>query len=525
MRMHTYTQITRSIAATLLALIAVFTLYVPHAAAIGISPPIIHAVDVLRNSAQTFTVTLLVENPAPRDLYFDAVPRGEYAHYLKGPSEMIIPQGKTSAVYTFDLEPTNAAVGSYNLQLAFTERQQPPEGADGNGGANPGAKVSVLQGAILTISMTVSGDEKVSFGISRPAFEDTELRIPLVGTYTVNNNGNVEWKPDRIEVIVTDVNDASNTETYTVTGDDIPLTKPGTTVDSPIVIAHKLVEGKYKAHLKFYYKDQVVTELDSTAFNVFSPGTLNQSGELVQVSTNKETYNIGEQIVLKGLFKNTGDVTVQGQLETTIYKDGSLVNLEVSRSLNIDRRQETEFQQFLKLSEPGTYQLEVAATFGNRKTPAHTLTITVAAAGVGEVGSTFISIALVVLLVIGIFIFLFWFVRHQKKKEEAAKMGAPTAPTATPSAVVTPLAVTTAQAAAAVPSEVSQAPVMPAAPAMQPVPDVTPATPVVAEVMQMASSVPEVPATVAQVPLASSVEVQAPQSVPPTSGEMPSTTV
>lgn len=517
--MHTYTQITRSIAATLLALVAAFTLYVPHAAAIGISPPLIHATDVLRNSAQTFTVTLLVENLASRDLYFDAVPRGQYAHYLKGPSELIIPQGKTSAVYTFTLEPTNAAVGAYDLQLAFTERPAPTEGAEGGSGASPGAKVSVLQGAILIIKMTVSGDEKVSFGISRPTFEDTELRLPLVGTYTVNNNGNVEWKPDRIEVIVTDVNDAGNTETYTVTGDDIPLTKPGTTVDSPIVIAHKLVEGKYKAHLKFYYKDAVVTELESTAFNVFSPGTLNQSGELVQVSTNKESYNIGEQIVLKGLFKNTGDVTVQGQLETTIYKDGSLVNLEVSRSLNIDRRQETEFQQFLKLDEPGTYQLEVAATFGNRKTPAHNLTITVEAAGVGQVGSTFISIALVLLLVIGIFIFLFWFVRHQKKKEETAKMGAPVAPAVTPAAAPA-TAPSIPVAAPAAPVVVPEVPQAPAAPAVS-VPAVAPVTPVVTEAAPAAPLEPAAPMPIEPVVVTTGTEASAPQPVPPTSGEMP----
>ncbi len=441
--MHQYIRTSRSIAATLVAVIALYSLHVPHVSAIGISPPIIQAVDVLRSSAQTYTVTLLVENPAPADLYFEAAPRGEYAHYLKGPSELIIPQGKTSAVYTFELEPTNAAVGSYNLQLAFTEKQRPTDTTDTSTGGNTGAKVAVLQGAILVISMSVSGEEKVAFDVQRASFEDTELRLPLVGTYTVYNKGNVEWKPERIEVIVVDVNDPTNTDTYEVAGDEIALTKPGTTIDSQITLAHKLVEGKYAAHLKFYYKNAVVAELDTSPFNVFSPGTLNQSGELVDVSTNKKVYKAGEQIVVKGLFKNTGDVTVQGQLETTVYKDGSLVNLEVSRTLNIDRRQETEFQQFLKLAEPGEYQLEVAATFGNRKTPAHTLTITVESAGVGTVVSTFISIALIVLLVIGIFIFLFFFIRREKKKEAlqqaaaAAPVVSPPAPAATIEAVST----------------------------------------------------------------------------------------
>ncbi len=416
---------TRSFSRSLTSIVAVsflsFAIMVPQVHAIGISPPIIQATDVLRNSSQSYSVTLLIQDPAKYDTYFSAEPRGEYGHYLKGASEVIIPQGQTSVLYNFDLEPTDASVGSYNLQLAFTEKQK---AAESENGAEGGAKVVVLQGAILVISMGVTGEERVSYEITRAQFEDTEPRIPLVGTYTVRNTGNVEWKPDRISVEAYEISDPDNTATFEVASDDIPLVKPGKVLDAKLSLGHKLTEGRYRAKVRFYYKEAMIQELETPPFSVFQVGTLDQAGELLEVTTNKTSYNVGEQVVLRGLFKNTGDVTVEGQLETQVYKNGEFVNLEVSRTLNIDRRQETTFEQFIKMNEPGEYTLEVAATYGTRKTPAQKITITVQSSALGAVGNMYITIALLSLFVVGVIIFLILFARRRKDGNGQSTIGA-----------------------------------------------------------------------------------------------------
>ena len=487
---------TRAFVSTLiLVVVLAMALLVPRVQAIGISPPIIQATDILRNSAQSYSVSLLIQDPAPYDMYFSAEPRGEYGHYLKGASEVVIPQGKTSVVYDFELEPIDAAIGSYNLQLAFTEKQK---AAPSENGAEGGAKVVVLQGAILVISMGVTGEERVSYEITRAQFEDTEPRIPLIGTYTVRNTGNVEWKPDRIEVEAYEVADPENKAMFEVKSEAIPLVKPGKVLDAKISLGHKLTEGRYRAKVRFYYKDAMIQELETPPFSVFQVGTLDQAGELVEVTTNKTTYNVGEQVVLRGLFKNTGDVTVEGQLETQVYKDGAFVNLEVSRTLNIDRRQETVFEQFIKMNEPGEYTLEVAATYGTRKTPAQKITITVQSGTLSAVGNMYITIALLSLFVIGVIIFLILFARR-KKKEQAQAGGAVVAPIAQPVAAVTSSPAVPATPIA-VPAVAPLPTPVPAAPAPAPIPVVTPQEVPTAPLQTVSLEAPVVPALIPDLP-------------------------
>ena len=62
---------TRSFSRSLTSIVAVsflsFAIMVPQVHAIGISPPIIQATDVLRNSSQSYSVTLLIQDPAKYD--------------------------------------------------------------------------------------------------------------------------------------------------------------------------------------------------------------------------------------------------------------------------------------------------------------------------------------------------------------------------------------------------------------------------------------------------------------------------
>lgn len=528
--MSTTSPLVRSVSAILIAL-ALAMLCAPRVFAIGISPPIIPVDDMLRNSVQTHSVMLLIQDPAPRDITFTVTPRGEYAHYIKGPSEHVIPKGSTSALYTFDLEPLDAAVGTYELLLTFTEKAEEEKNADGSAG---GAKVAVLQGATAVIMLGITGEERVSYEVLYGSVEDTELRIPLVGTYTVHNTGNVEWKPDRIELSVVDVKDPTNTATFDVNKDDIPAVKPLKTDTSSFSVGHTLIEGKYKGHMKFYYKDAMVAEFDTPPFNVFAPGTLSQTGELTSVTTNKEVYTLGEQVVLKAGFKNTGDVTVEADIETKIYLGDELKNLEVSRKLNVDRRQESEFQQFIKLSEPGEYTFEVTAEFGNRRSESKFVKVVVEAKGVTAIAvSSKNSFAIVGFVVVIIFFFLFVYLRRKKKEEvppvasvpavQAPPQPVPAAPTASAVPVVTPVTVVQTPSAIAelvipaVPQVSVAAPVTVVAQA--PVPAVSMPTPIATPEQVIPFTAPAVAAPVSSlspeiVPVIPVVSAVPPQEAP-----------
>lgn len=484
---------TRGIAILLIALI-LGVLYAPRVYAIGISPPIIPVVGMLRNSVQTHSVAILVQDPAPHDIVYTVTPRGEYSHYIKGPSEHIIPKGKTSALYTFDIEPIDAAVGSYEILLSFTEKAEVANDAEAKNGSGSGAKVSVLQGATAVITLSISGEEKVSFNVLYGTVEDTELRIPLIGTYTVNNTGNVEWKPDSIELTVTDVKDAGNTTSFTIDGGDIPSVKPLKTDTSSFSVGHKLIEGKYKGHMKFLYKGQIVAEFDTPPFNIFAPGTLNQSGEIISVTTNKEVYTLGEQVVLKAVFKNTGDITVEANIETKIYMGEDFKNLEVSRKLGVERKQEIEFQQFIKLNEPGEYTFEVTAEFGNRRSDTKSISVTVEAKGVSAIAvSLKDSLAILGFVIIIIFFLLFVYLRHKKKLAEIKGIGGVS---------VIPVAGTPVQ-------PIPVIPVIPVTPVIPVIP-MTPAVPITPTSPTPTSTLP------APMPIAVALVATTPEPVAPT---------
>jgi len=382
-----------------------------HVQAAGISPPTIFIPNVFKGISQTRSVTLFRDNGTTGDILVTGKASGEYAHYIENVGKAIIKDGENAARLDVVINPKNASVGDYEVPVHFMY------GSVSEGSAAAANAVSIVQGVKLTVKFSVTGKEVLSYSFSNFKIDHAEIGSNLYISYDIKNTGNVEWRPDEIKLEIINTEDDNDKTTIVVPESQIKLIKPGQVEASIVELGHELVKGEYLANIYFYYKGKEIGELSSRPFNVYPPGTLAQSGELSSLKTNKEKYSLGEKIKLEAIFKNTGDVPVNGQLITEVSRDNSFLDLLKGEELTVDKSKEVTFTEILDLaSEIGKYTLVSYVEYGNRKTGIRSAKIEVISSEVSDDGevidkqdissySTFIIIVAVVLILGGAIIF------------------------------------------------------------------------------------------------------------------------
>jgi hypothetical protein len=346
------------------------------AEAIGISPPIVNMPHVLKGGSQAQTILIFRDSDAKGDVTIAAKPRGVFARYLVAPAELIIPNNKDSAAYTFQVAPKDAAVGNYEVLMDFFQTEKKAGEDQGNKGA-ASAQVSVIRGVTAIIRFSVSGDQVLSYRLVDFQAMDSEIDLPLPFKYNIENTGNVDWKPSKIEIAIKDVIDPTKSDNLVADGKDLDLIIPGGITESSLQLKHNLLEGTYIATAVFYDNDKVAGELSSQQFRIYPPGTLKQSGELTSLKTNKDQYKMGEKIKLTANFKNTGEVSTQGLLVTEIYQGQELLDELRSEKVDANKGEEVELSQIVDLLKPGAYTFTSYVEYGNKKTPAKSTNITI----------------------------------------------------------------------------------------------------------------------------------------------------
>lgn len=344
--------------------------------AIGITPPEVFAPSVLRNSKQTKYVTLSKDpNQIRESLMYRTEVRSEYAGVIEIAETVEVPAGKQTAQIPFVINTKDLSNGTYTVTILFYEKGSEDDEVGEDEGAGVGAGVSITAGIAAQVTFTVGGEEKVSYEISNIQAKTTETDDPVPVEFTINNTGNVIWKPEKIECIFYDQQDSENTVTVTVAGADLPSTDPGSEQIISLNVEPELIQSTYILSLVVYDDGKEVFSGDSQVFDVFPPNTLAQSGEVISQTTNKNQYAIGENIRLNAEFQNAGEIRVSGIMVTSIEKDGSLIDLRKTDQLDIDAGEVSEFEDIFSLDKPGTYSLVIYVEYGNKKTAKKTLEI------------------------------------------------------------------------------------------------------------------------------------------------------
>ena len=391
-------------------------------ATLGISPPSVVVNDITREYGQVVTVNIL-RNEGPTAETFAVEFQGQDARFLEGPDMITFPQGVTIVPYQFSILPKEAAIGSYNAKVLFLPQT-------GEGGVDKGAGTILRRGVQLMLDFSVSDKQVIDFDITNVNFPQTEELLSIILGFQVVNNGNTEWRPDEITVSFFDAGSGNLITTETFDGKKIGPWRPGETRSELVDFESKLPAGQYKGEIKFLVGGEVVFATTED-LQVFSPGTLKQSGELSSFSASKDSYAPNEQVVMLGTFRNTGTIPVLSRMIIEIYSaDDQLLDTLVGKSFSVGRDEITTFRSFTEFSNEGDYKMVGYVEFGNKVSNTQNLNVNVTAKSLavaevlpadkwGYIWTLLIS--LIVLLAFGIL----WFFFRKRKQVEPPVVNSP----------------------------------------------------------------------------------------------------
>ena len=388
---------------------------------LGVSPPEIIVNDLLRGTKQTRPL-LLTKDTLEFDKDITAlIDRiGPDGKKLGATANVFIPKGQASATYDVEVDASNLANGKYTGALYIKEMA----GINPAGTTTTGAGSIVGGGATITSSLRVGiayiviGEETVGTTFSDLRVPDTETVLPLYLSYQMQNTGNVAWRPTGFYLTVTNKDDPGKVTSLDVSGDAIPFIQPGQNSNILIEKTVPLAEGHYTARMQFYDQQKtVVGDLTSNVFTVYPPNTLGQQGDLVSLSSNKSSYAPGENILVSGLFKNTGKIPTTAILVSEIYDPKNvLVDVQKSKPTLISQNESVSLDQIFTLALPNDYRISGHVEYGTKKTEAKILALTVTAPIVilAKTNIVLWIFLLVLILLILILVYTWWKGSHKK---------------------------------------------------------------------------------------------------------------
>ena len=483
--MKTFRLDSKWLVGALASLVAMLCLFAPHPtyAAVGLTPSEIVAKDLLSHSVVTRTFFLSRQNPF-QDEYALVTVTGTASGYIKIPNNgnILLPKGVNNTPMQFTIEPGSLSSGEYEATVTVSPA---PPGTTAGGGSSGS---SILSGAQGTVRFSVTTKEMEKYRITSPMIRDTEEGQIIAFSYTVQNEGNTDVRPTKVDFSVTDASDPKNTYAESYDGTSLRIVKAMSSDTQTLTTKASLGIGTYVGHLLFTLRDGTQTEFKDIRFQILPKGTLAQSGELASLTTNKDAYLPGEVVHLSALFKNTGKIGVLSTMTLEIRQGDKRIDVLSSDSVFVPVGSSYTFSKDYSPTGPGAFSAVATVTYGSHTTDQAKVDFTVTAPVVQTPN-------LLIYLVIFVFLiaFIIWLLLRRRRSRvvnlppqaprtppaaptvaQAAPAPAPVAPPApTPAPVVAPVA----PAPVAPPiSAPTPAPSPAPAPVVPPTPPTPPAT-------------------------------------------------
>lgn len=468
---------------------------------IGLSPSSDEVDSVLREIPITKTLNLQ-RDLDELDLFVEVTFRGEGAEYLTGEPTAYFPVGVKTIAYNFTIDATQAPMGTFDAVIEFLPADTSFEGE--------GTGLGVKRGVGHLLTFTVSDQELVSYMITGENFSLTEVGKPIVFSYSVNNDGNVNWRPDEIVIYAHEYVTEELFEEFRISL--LENSPPGKITTHTMDIVHDLPPGTYTVVTEYYTGSELVRSANAS-LTVFEKGTLNQRGEALSLTTNKSTYAAGELIKIEVDFQNTGELRVTGRLVTEIYDaSGSLIDLLTSDELTVDVGESVTFSDTAQIGGAGEYVLASHIEYGNKVTEVLEIPVSVEALTFATATRRPLMLIAVGVLIFAVLTFVGVALSKRKKK------GGATAPAPQAPAPVSKPATPTSGVPATPPvAPQVQQPAPPVAQPTQPVPPPVAPKPVEVPVKPTPPPAPQAPAPVQKTvtPASAPQPPQPPLATPP----------
>jgi len=361
-------------------LVSVFILsaWAQVALAVGISPSTVTIPTILNQTEINAKFHLSRPVTTDEGTYSVIVPTTVQA-YIHGPAEVTFGVGNNTVDYQFSVAPGNLATGDYSIPIVFSRKVSQQQVVDANGKPVDDAQLAIVDGVQGLVNFSVTGDRLEKYTVNTIAGSDTEINAPFIAYLDVTNSGNVDWRPDQVDLLFTDLDNQQHTFSLQIIGDAIPFAQAGQQTVLKLEFPDPTVQvGTFKLQAKVYKAKAIVADLTSTNAIIINPeGTSQKNGELQDLTTNKANYNQNELVKFTGHFKNTGVVPVAGALAVEVYLKDSLVDIVRSSELTAQPGETVPFTTTTTLTKTGEYKLVGYVEYENKVTAQVTAQLTV----------------------------------------------------------------------------------------------------------------------------------------------------
>lgn len=394
-----------------ISLIAILLAVSNAAYGIGLSPIDIIADDILPHSSVTKELYISRGDASTEESVVVTI-AGTAAPYIKTPlgSTVTLPVGEQIFAYPLVIEPGSLADGTYKAKItaAITNPDTTTTTTDSTTTVSVGT--TILSGAQSTLIFTITNDAIEQYTITSVEMAPSEENQLIGFSYSMSNTGNVDTRPAKIKLTITDELDNSNSYNETILGDQLAIVPAFTDQVVTVSTKARLITGLYAINLTFYNTaDEVVYTNDALRLQIFPEGTLEQKGELVTFVTDKTTYQVAEPVILTAHFQNTGNIGVNATLIVEILNDGIRLDILKNEPIYVPIRQTASLEQTFKPATGGSYTAVGYVNYGIFTTEKIEVEFTVDALS-NILVALFISFIL--LAAGGV---TFWFYRYKRK--------------------------------------------------------------------------------------------------------------
>ncbi|MFC2134932.1 hypothetical protein ACFLTH_09965 [Bacteroidota bacterium] len=318
----------------------------------------------------TFTSAIGV---SPGSVYFYNTARGGYAEQEVLISELSIEDlllnYEVTGVDWIEVEFENDYVSFNNPVKAIIKINVPEDAGNGNYSAKirlagtpksviqQGKTSSIVMGVSIDIFIQVIGDEIVSCIVGGVNVRTAEKNFPLEIATSIKNTGNVRIMPD-VKITVFDQNQEETLLTKEYSANEV---LPTTTIQSVKQLDNNLKVGQYWAEISV----PVCGYEAIKTFDVVEKGEIVDSGELVRIETQQQ-INSDTITPIKALFKNTGQRTVTAKFKGEIIRNGKIVEIIESDSVDIIPGGVELFEIFYQPTLSGIYEVKGKVIYNNK---------------------------------------------------------------------------------------------------------------------------------------------------------------
>jgi len=234
-------------------------------AGLGVSPALIHVPNILENTEVTKTIFLSRGAPVADNIIKVEIV-GDVAAYIEGVEEFTLPRGQQQTPYTFTINTNQLSTDQeYRAIIRFVMA---------NEGTGPGGAAAVQPGVNAEITFTVTGEVLKEFSIKQVIMSSAEEKQSLDFSYFMINTGNVEARPTKIDLIITDQLAPENVYTETIPGEKFPWVEAFSDANIAYFSKAELPAGIYWVDFTFYDGEEIVFTRQQLALQITAIPTL-----------------------------------------------------------------------------------------------------------------------------------------------------------------------------------------------------------------------------------------------------------